>query len=363
MSQEIADRDNPNQQLVVNKDGSTNIILYDSEGNANSAQYPSSVSVFDPETGKGVNVESLGALKTITPIRLVGETFSNGTKDTNFWEETITGSGSVAQSGEIILSTGTTSDSTVKYATIDRARKITGTSNQFRAVARNITELQADNVRRIGAYCDNDGFFIEFNGTTFGVGSRKGGVDTVVENGSFNGNASPTIDFGDGLDFTRVVIEYTSLSAKFFIDGILIHTIRAEDESLTETLNLPVTIENFNENGNTTDNQYEVLFATILRLGEISTGSVSYFQEGTTAGEVLKYNSGIISEIIISGVANNSVITLYDNTAATGTVLWSSGQMPANAIPFGINLKAVPFSNGLTITITGANSNALIIYE
>lgn len=319
--------------------------------------------LYDGETGRRSEIEPLGALKVEMPIRLVGTTFANGTKDPNFWTETVTGTGSITQAGDITLATGTTADSTAKYSTVDKARKVTGTTNQFRAVARNVTAPQADNVRRIGAYDSNNGFFLQFDGTTFGVGSRKSGTDTIVENGSFNGNGGATIDFGSGLDFTRVVIDYTALSARFFINGTLIHTISASTTSLTNTLNLPATIENFNENGNTTDNSYEVLFATILRLGEISTGSKSYFQSGTTAGVVLKYNAGIVSGLVISGVANNSVITLYDNTAASGTVLWSSGAMPANTTPFDIDTKSLPFNNGLTLTITGASSNILVVYE
>ena len=76
----------------------------------------------DGQTGSRAEVEPLGSLKTITPVRLSGTTFNNETKDTNFWTETVTGSGSITQSGEIILATGTTANSTVKYETVRKAR-------------------------------------------------------------------------------------------------------------------------------------------------------------------------------------------------------------------------------------------------
>ena len=78
---------------------------------------------------------------------------------------------------------------------------------------------------------------------------------------------------------------------------------------------------------------------------------------------MLKIGSGILHSIAVSGVANNSVVTLYDNTAASGTVLWSSGAMAANTVPFSIGLQGVTFFTGLTLEITAANSNATVSYE
>ncbi|NCC99967.1 MAG: hypothetical protein EOL95_09760 [Bacteroidia bacterium] len=45
------------------------------------------LNLIDKETNTSVNVTSLGELKVANPIRLVGTTFNNGTKDTNFWTD------------------------------------------------------------------------------------------------------------------------------------------------------------------------------------------------------------------------------------------------------------------------------------
>jgi len=37
--------------------------------------------------------------------------------------------------------------------------------------------------------------------------------------------------------------------------------------------------------------------------------------------------------------------------------------MGANAVPFPVDFKGIPFSIGLTLAITGANANATVIYE
>lgn len=312
-------------------------------------------SLYDGETGRRAEIEPLGALKIETPVRLVGTTFSDGTKDTNFWTETVTGTGSVTQAGEIVISTGTTADSTAKYTTVQKSRKITGTTNQFRAVARNVQAPAADCIRRIGAYDDNNGFFLQFDGETFGIGSRKSGVDTVIENGSFNGNAGSTIDFGNGIEFTKIIIEYTALSAMFFIDGTLIHTITAETASLTTSLNLPATMEIINENGNTTNSSYEILFATILRLGELNTEAIYKFINTNTT-TVCKYNAGRLQRIL--NVDNAGSITIYDNTAATGTIIAEIDTAKAlGTLDFDIS-----FSNGLTV-VTENGAQIVVIYE
>lgn len=224
-----------------------------------------STGIVDEETGNRVEVDVLGSLKTVSPVRLIGTAFSGSTKDTNFWTEAVTGTGAVTQAGEILLATGTTADSTVSYASVRKARKITGASNQFRAVARLSTDAEADNIRRLGCYDANDGFFFQVNGTTFGVGSRKGGADTIVASGSFNGNygASVTMDTG----IKRLVIDYDHLSTKFFVNGVLLHTITGSTTALTNTLDLGIKMENINSGGNDTNNGFYVRFASILRLG------------------------------------------------------------------------------------------------
>ena len=123
------------------------------DSNGNEGSY-----IIDKYTGLSANIVSLGGLKVTSPVRLVGTAFNNGSKDPNFWTETVTGSGSVSQSGEITLSTGTTADSTAKYESVRKSRKITGRDNQFRLVGRQLEEASANCIRRAGAYHSTDGF-------------------------------------------------------------------------------------------------------------------------------------------------------------------------------------------------------------
>lgn len=309
--------------------------------------------VQDCETGTRAEVEPLGSLKTIIPIRLVGTGFEGTTKDTNFWTEVVTGTGSITQAGEITVATGITADSTAQYNSVRRARKVPGATNEFRCVARLSTVAQANNLRRIGPYDSTDGFFFQINGTTFGVGSRKGGSDTIVNSGSFNGNygAFVTID----TNVKRLTITYTALSAKFFVDGVLLHTITGTTSSLANTLTLPIRMENNNSGGNTTNNSFQVRFATILRLGNLATNNTYKFIS-TNATTICKYGAGRLQRIV--NCDNAGTVTIYDNTAASGTVI----AIIDTAKALGTLEFDASFNNGLTIVSAG-NCKVAVIYE
>lgn len=306
----------------------------------------------DVETGANAEVDPLGSLKTVTPVRLVGASFSGTTKDTNFWTETVTGSGAITQAGGLTVSTGVTANSTAKYVSTRSSRKVTGATNQFRALARLTTATQANNIRRIGAYNDTDGYFFQVDGTSFGVGSRKAGVDTVVSSGSFNGNLGAIVVMNTSIQ--QLVINITESGARFFANNILLHTLGGND-ALTNTLNLPVTMENINSGGNTTDNTFNVRFASILRLGELFTNPIYRFVNTNTTS-ILKYGAGTLQRII--NCDNLGSITIYDNTSAAGTVIATIDTAKAlGSIDMGVS-----FSTGLTL-VTGGGAKVTVVYE
>ena len=130
---------------------------------------------------------------------------------------------------------------------------------------------------------------------------------------------------------------------------------RPTTTSLTTTLNLPVTMEIINENGNTTDNSYEILFATILRLGELET-EAEYKFISTNTTTVCKSNAGRLKRIL--NVDNAGSVTIYDNTAASGTIIATIDTGKAlGTLDFDI-----PFSIGLTI-VTATGAKVVVVYE
>ena len=295
-------------------------------------------------------------MDTFNIVRLVGSYFSMSTKDPNFWTETVTGSGTVTQNGEILLETGTTANSTAKYETVQRARFISASPHEFRANLEFDTAGTVDNIRRAGAYDDDNGFFVQLDGSTFGVGIRSdvsgAVVDEIVESGDFNG-ASTT--YVPGTAIRSVKIQFGGKSVFFFVDRVLIHTLPLTHDLIPSNFNLPVRIENINDNGSISDVSFHIYGASVYRRGELQTSSTySYISTNTTT--VLKYGAGTLHNIV--NLDNAGTVIAYDNTAASGAIIASIDTAKA----LGTLSFDAPFSNGLTIVSAG-NCKITVTYE
>lgn len=301
-----------------------------------------------------------GELSAVKHVRLIGEAFDGADKDTNIWEETVANGGSISQGSCVVLKTNTTANGSATYNTIRRGRFVPGTSSLYVSRSK-VSAFVADNLVRIGAYDDDNGYFMQSQDTVLALGTRKGGVDTLIEDGSFNGdwgNFFPR--FTPGL-FVTLKIEWTTTSVFFTINETLLHSVRSDLFSNTQTL--PVKFENVNTNGSVSEVDLTITEACIMRVGELITSPLSKNQIGQIAENICKYSAGVLRGLVISGVAQNSVITIYDGDVATGTIIWASGAMGAQTQPLAINLHSLPFSIGLSFAITGAASNLLVIYE
>ena len=68
--------------------------------------------------------------------------------------------------------------------------------------------------------------------------------------------------------------------------------------------------------------------------------------------------------INISGVVNNSVVTIYDGLSTAGSVIYATGAMSNQTVPITVPFNdGIIFQNGLYAAITGANCNCQFIYE
>ncbi len=314
------------------------------------------------DSGFTVRYSPDGQQISIPTYRLLGQAFCDTALDTNFWTASVgTGGTTNETGGALILATGTTANNAVSVQSVHVGRFSAATHHLFKSLVRLVDAPTANNTRRWGAYTTTDGAFFEVNGTSFRFVTRKASVDTAVASGSFNGKYGATYTLGTDVLIFEIV--YDSEYLHFFIDNKKIHTIEATATPWASTLHLPVRYENVNSGGLTTNISMEVRTGSISRLGLPNTQPVSRFQSGLTAGVNLKGGPGNIHSVIISAVLNNSVITLYDNTTATGTILWSSGAMTASALPVSIDFKGITFNTGLTLAITGANANIAVLYE
>ena len=298
----------------------------------------------------------------ISPVpRLVGTAFIGTTLDPNFWIGTdVAANGTVAQTGGIVsLDTTADSGSYAKLTSKRSGRFVAGSALIFSGGFNFKTAGTAGNLRRAGVYTLTDGFFFQLNGTTFSIGSRIGSADTLVNSGSFNGvlglSWTPTAG-----TYYKLTIEYTPLTAFWFINGKLLHKASGAGQSATMTL--PIQLENTNT-GVVDIIEFDCVGAYIAREGELVTNATSGFAAAGQTTTVYKYGAGILRGIVISAITSGAIVDIYDGLTTGGTLIWSSGALPAKQEPVPIPFYETPFSDGLTIDTNTQNSAVFVSYE
>jgi hypothetical protein len=309
-------------------------------------------------------------LKVAIPHRLVGTAFIGSTLDPNYWSVTKSvGDSAYTQADHNMqISSGTANSGYAHLQSARPARFVFAHPHIYRAACRISTGASAvtHNTRRWGAYTvsgstPQNGYYFELSNTgVLSVVSCKAGTPTAVASGDWNGDY-PALTMDDNLHAYE--IHYFIMKVEFYIDGNLIHTLTPTTGNIISDQNLYIGATTVNSASGTTSGIINLHAATIMRIGKDETQPRSHFQVGTVAAQVLKYGPGLLHSICVSNVTNNAVITLYDNTAATGTAIWASGAMSNSTMPFSLDLHGLPFYTGLTLAITGANCNAVVLYE
>ena len=331
------------------------------------------VSILD-DYGNEVEATIMNQLKVAENHRIAGGLFQGSALDTNFFTATVSAGGTVAVSNmEGIVSTTTTSGSSAAVATTDFARYIATQMNYFRGIIR-MDAGATNNVRTWGA-CDgvalNDGCAFRLSGTTLQLGCIKGGSAAgLINAGSWNGDGTQSgVTYSLDTNYHTYEIYYTTSKCKFVIDGVIMHTMKATNTSLTNTRVFKPVMINTNTGVGSAVAITAMAFS-IARYGVQTSQPKGYFQQGLTAGVLLKTGAGSIHSINLSGIADTSVLTLYDGTSTGGTVLYTTGTMVLkpgnNSVPVTLNFDSdggVQFSTGLFLAITTAACNALIKYE
>ena len=253
------------------------------------------------------------------------------------------------------MATGATANSTVQYQTIHVGRWVTGCENTFRTVLKVGDTGTANNIRNWGAFTATDGFFFQLNGTNFNVVSRIGSSDTVVPLASFNVSTNFVLD----TNYHVYEIRMTFADIHFYIDKQLMHTLKPTTTFFSATLSLPVTLQNNNSGGSTSNVSLAAGVAFIMRTGLLETEAYYGHITGAVTGTVLKRGAGRLHRIIIGN--NGATIIIYDNTTNAAPIISTITPDPTTA---GTSIELdCPFSTGLTVTTTGAATDITFIYE
>jgi len=104
------------------------------------------------------------------------------------------------------------------------------------------------------------------------------------------------------------------------------------------------------------DVNFECVGMYIARQGELITNGTSKTITGVST-TIYKYGPGVLKGIILSAVANGSIINIYDGLVVdANTLIWTSGSLPVKTTPFYMPFLDTPFSDGLTLDITTATA-------
>jgi len=344
---------------VIVQDNSGNLIDSHASGDGGYHLGVNATLTGDQNTNRHAWLNALGDQVVSPRYRLIGHSFSGDTKDTNFWDETGTiNDGTVSQAGGVLtLETNTTADGTAMYYSTRKARFVAGSPMVFTALVNWETVGTADNVRRVGAYDAVNGFFCELDGTTFSLGTRRAGSDTLYT--TFNGNMGTTFTPTADTDY-KINIEFLPVGVFWYVGGVLLHKIGAGH--LSNTLTLPVRIENINDNSQDVDVLMHCHAMLIERQGQASTSPTSKYISGASE-TVCKYGAGTLKGMVISAITNGADINIFDGTATTDTQIWASGNQGARTEPLVIDFFGLPFSDGLTIEIADQDADVLVVYE
>lgn len=297
-------------------------------------------------------------LRIIEPVRLCGGVFNTSTVDPNFWSTTLVGSGTVTQSNGVqTVATGTTANSSAIASSTGIARYIGQTVNLYGAAIVLGDTGVVNNVRRWGAMnAGTDGAYFMLSGTTLYVATMKGGVETVIASTSWNGvQTVPTLT---NENIYRIQMRPSLVI--FDVNGVTAHTVTVSTTPWTNNINAYTWLASTNSGGLTTNCTVSSWVNSIFRLGKFESQPKTAHIT-TAATTIAKYGPGLLHLITVgSPASSSSTLTIYDNTAGSGTIL-SVIQGPAQANPVTLNY-GLTFNNGLTIVSTGT-WDVTVVYE
>ena len=311
-----------------------------------------------------------GKLAVEEPTRLVGNVFTT-TTDTNFWNVANSGAGSGADTGTATpnwatLTSGTANSGYGKISSVRQSWFVAAVPLKFHSYMALPTVTVANTTRAWGALnlgtgvTIRDGFYFSVNGSgALSVNCANNGSVTSVASGSFNGLVSQV-----ALDANQhhYDIVFGVFGAYFFMDSILIHYLKQTTAPLTSTFTLYASAYSANSASGTTSAVLETGMLAISRLGKLSTAPKSFYNAAITAGTLLK-SGGLLHGLVVAAPGSATTVTLYDNTAASGTILWSA-TFPSggNPSPVSVSLFDIPFYTGLEL-VANVATPLTVVYE
>jgi hypothetical protein len=201
-----------------------------------------------------------------------------------------------------------------------------------------------------------DGAFFELDGTTFSVVTYKGGSESKVSSGSFNGQLGYT--YAPTTNNTIYEIAYGNGSVTFIIGQVPVHKVTASTATWTGTIHLNI-FASVRNSGNSSAVAFYSRAMNITRIGELETAPKTQRIIGNAATYVLKYGPGRLHKIIYNNTTGTS-LTVYDDITANANII---GVITTATAALGSWAGGIDFYWGLTLKTIGNDLDATIVYE
>jgi hypothetical protein len=309
-----------------------------------------------------------GEQRVVEPMRLIGAEFEGNTLDPNFWlsSSSVAPSSIVQSNSELVLTTGTAINANTSVYSTRRARYVAGSAMRYRTNVQMPEVGLANSKRRFGVGWPSgsltDGAYFQMDGTTFGVATRKGGVESPIVSGAFNGDLgstyTPLMISGTGSVGTYEIY-WNSTKVWFTIENIVLHTVSFPVTTWANTLQFHAFADTYNSAVIGSSLTTRIRNMSISRLGKFETAPI-YKNLSTGTGVVLKYGPGHLRKVIVNSLTNGGGFILYDAAGAgitIATVVMAAANGATQQYDFDLD-----FYTALAISITGT-CNVTVVYE
>ena len=326
--------------------------------------------------------DPFGSLLVVNPLTLVEHPHSVGTGG-RYWDQLLVGSATVTYDNTrqaVVSSTTTAINDKVTRQTYRNIQYFKGKGQIFRGTY-NFDEAVAGVRKRIGVFKDDNGLFLELDGTTLNFVSRSNTTGSIVD--KKHAQSAWVYDKLDGtglsgktLDHTKiqlVSIDYAHLgggSARlfFYIEGQkiladIINTSNMEDRSWSKSGNLPIRTEIENTTAQASARDLYVSCMSIDSAGgDADTGLVQTISTGTSSVTINSSSETVIGSLRCSeDFSHLSILPLgFDFLTDSGskTMYWRVIYRPTlvgdtwvDLSPVSQELSALTsFSGGFTIS-------------
>lgn len=305
------------------------------------------VTQYDGELSLGLGMTSLRDLTVAQRYTTWGDSMADGIS-TEWIQSNLNGATVTFSGGEAIIQTSANAaGSSSIYGPI--INYLPGQVDWVNSAVR-MDAPSAGNTRRWGRFTTSgltpqDGFAFELIDTTFYATSFKGGVATRVASTSWT--KFSTAPFTLDLNYLGAEIRFTSNSCQFYINNVLRHTASGGAAPITNTLNLPIAIQNINSSGASN---------RIIDIRNIGQGRFGTQPHGSLISAGNSSTTTLASNGIFTGIAiditeyEKITVTLISNVASATDGLSMQQSMDGTNWDL-IDTYTIPAGSGRTFSV------------